>query len=108
MEDGSSILTEWLPSTSIDGIICNDKLRRSSFEAIDAISSSLEQKFEKEDLSILKQMEEVLLKSMKNRVFDLTSLQWAFLDKEVVERQLDELPTILRLYSAENSRRYVQ
>ena len=46
-------------------------------------------------------MEEVQLKSMKNRGFDLTSLQCDFLDKEMVERQLDDLPTILGLYNAE-------
>ena len=101
MEDGSSILTEWHPATSTDGINPNDNLRRSFFEAIDAISSSLEQRFEQEHLSTLKQMEEVLLKSMKNRGVDLTSLQCDFLDKEMVERQLDDLPTFLGLYNAE-------
>ena len=52
--------------------------------------------FEEEDLPTLKQIEEVLLKSMKNRGVDLTLLQCGFLDKEMVERQLDDLPTILR------------
>ena len=43
-----------------------------------------------EGLSTLKQMEEVLVKSMKNRGVDLTSLQCGFLDKEMVEKQLDD------------------
>eukprot|EP00795_Rhopilema_esculentum_P014499 gene14499-5559_t len=101
MEGGSSILTERLPATSTDGITCNDNQRRSFFEAIDAISSSLEHRFEEEDLSTLKQIEEVLLKSMKSKGVDLTILRCGFLDKEMVERQLDDLPTILELYNAE-------
>ena len=48
-------------------------------------------------------MEEVLLKSMKNGGVDLVSLQCGFLDKEMVERQLDDLPTILGLYNAERA-----
>ena len=38
---------------------------------------------------------------MKNRGVDLTILKCGFLDKEMVERQLDDLPTILGLYNAE-------
>ena len=101
MEGGSSILTERLPASSTDCITCNDNLRKSFFEAIDAISSSLEQRFQQEDLSTLKRIEEVLLKSMKNRGVDLIILKCGFLDKEMVERQLDDLPTILGLYNAE-------
>ena len=101
MEGGSSVLTKRLAATSTVGITCNDNLRRSFFEDIDAISSSLEQRFEQEDLSTLKQIEEVLLKSMKNRGVNLTILKCGFLDKEMVERQLDDLRTILGLYNAE-------
>ena len=46
-------------------------------------------------------MEEVLLKSIENREVDLTRLQCGLLDKEVVERQLDYLPSILGFYNAE-------
>ena len=42
MEGESSILTERLQATSTHGITCNDNLRRSFFEAINAISSSFE------------------------------------------------------------------
>ena len=38
---------------------------------------------------------------MKNRGVDLNILQCGFLDKEMVERQLDDLQTILGLYNAE-------
>ena len=75
MEGGSRVLTERIPATSTDGITCNDNLRRSFFEAIDAISSNLEQRFEQGDLSTLKQIEEVLQKSMKNMGVDLTILR---------------------------------
>ena len=109
MEDNEMFLTEHLPVTdaATDNNAITTEMRRSYYQAIDAIVSSLTERFEQDDLSLLKYIEELLLTSMKERgvsLDDLSSSLTSFVDKELLKSQIDDLPTILGLYNAEHKK----
>ncbi len=79
-------------------------MRRSYYEAIDAILTGLNERFEQEDLSLLKSIEQILLSAMKKRGVPLSGLTSSFIDKENLKTQLDNLPTIIGLYNVEQKK----
>eukprot|EP00112_Aurelia_sp_Birch-Aquarium-sp1_P022111 Seg612.2 transcript_id=Seg612.2/GoldUCD/mRNA.D3Y31 product="hypothetical protein" protein_id=Seg612.2/GoldUCD/D3Y31 len=86
-----------------DGSI--DQMRRSYYEAIDVIVQSVNERFEQEDLSLVKSIEQILLRSMIDRGIPIDSLTHALIDKDKLRMQLDDLPTILGLYNIEQKKK---
>ena len=78
-----------------------EQMRGSYYEAIDVILTGLNERFEQEDHSLLKSIEQILLSAMKKRGVPLSGLTSSFIDKENLKTQLDNLPTILGLYNVE-------
>ena len=76
-------------------------MRRFYYAVIDAILTSLNDQFEQEDLSLLKTIEQILLNATKTRGVSLHGLTSSLVDKHALKVQLDNLPTILGLYSIE-------
>ena len=77
------------------------KMRQSYYETIDALILSLHERFNQKEFSIVKTMEDVLLSSVKGRNVSLSNLLSGHLDNELLEGQLNSLPTILGLYNTE-------
>ena len=77
------------------------KMQQSYYEAINALILSLHVRVNEKEFSIVKTMEDVLLSSVKGRNVSLSNLVNGHLDNELLEGQLNSLPTILGLYNAE-------
>ena len=102
MNDGEMMLMEGLQAPDTSSYNPNtEQMRRSYYAAIDAILTSLNDRFEHEDLSLLKTIEHVLLNATKTRGVSLDGLTSSLVDKDAVKIQLDDLPTTLGLYNIE-------
>ncbi len=85
-----------------------EQMRGSYYEAIDAILTGLNERFEQEDLSLLKSIEQILLSAMKKRGVPLSGVTSSFIDKENLKTQIDNLPTILGLYNVEQKKKITE
>ena len=102
MNDGEMMLMEGLQAPDTSSYNPNtEQMRRSYYAAIDAILTSLNDRFEQEDLSLLKTIEQILLNATKTRGVSLDGLTSSLVDKDALKIQLDDLPTILGLYNIE-------
>ena len=84
------------------------QMRRSYYGAIDAIVTSLEERFEQEELTLLASIEKILLTAMKERGISLAGLTTSVVDKEDLKTQLDNLPTIVGLYNMEQKKKLTE
>jgi hypothetical protein len=90
MDDGEMMLTEgFQPERTHPQNLNTEQMRGSYYEAIDAILTGLNERFEQEDLSLLKSIEQILLSAMKKRGVPLSGLTSSFIDKENLKTQLD-------------------
>ena len=102
MNDGEMMLMEGLQAPDTSSYNRNtEQMRRSYYAAIDAILTSLNDRFEQEDLSLLKTIEQILLNATKTRGVFLDGSTSSLVDKDTLKVQLDDLPTILGLYNIE-------
>ena len=102
MNDGEMMLMEGLQVPDTSSYNPNtEQMRRSYYAAIDAILTSLNDRFEQEDLFLLKTIEQILLNATKTRGVSLDGLTSSLVDKDALKIQLDDLPTILGLYNIE-------
>ncbi|XP_046842007.1 zinc finger MYM-type protein 1-like [Xenia sp. Carnegie-2017] len=83
-------------------------MRSSYYQAIDAIISGLGWRSEQDDLFQIKCIEKLLLNSMKERGVSLDGLSNSLIDKDVLRMQLDDLPTILGLYNADQKKKITE
>ena len=76
MEDNEMLLTQHLPITdaATDNNTVTAKMRRSYYQAINTIVLSRTERFEQDDLSLLKCIEKLLLTSMKERGVSFNNL----------------------------------
>ena len=102
MNDGEMMLMEGsqAPDTSLYNPN-TEQMRRSHCAAIDAIHTSLNHRFDQEDLSLLKTIEQVLLNATKTRGVSLDGLTSSLVNKNALKVQIDDLPAILELYNIE-------
>ena len=102
MNDGEMMLMEGLQAPDTSSYNPNtEQMRRSYYAAIDAILTSLNDRFDQEDLSLLKTIEQILLNATKTRGVSLDGLTSSLVDKDALKIQLDDLPTILGLHNIE-------
>ena len=109
MVGGEMMLTEGLHGR--DANLHNSstaQMRRSYYGAIDAIVTSLEERFEQEELTLLASIEKILLTAMKERGISLAGLTTSVVDKEDLKTQLDNLPTIVGLYNVEQKKKLTE
>lgn len=109
MEGGETMLTEGLHGR--DANVHNSstaQMRRSYYGAIDAIVTSLEERFEQEELTLLTSIEKILLTAMKERGVSLVGLTTSLVNKEDLKTQLDNLPTIVGLYNVEQKKKLTE
>lgn len=74
MKCGDSILTERLHATHTSDGGSTDQMRHSYYEAIDVVVQSIIERFEQEHLSLVKDIEESLLRSMIERGFSMDNI----------------------------------
>ena len=103
METGESIPTDRLPTTW--STTSNAEMRRAYFQAIDVIVSSITDRFEQRDLSLLKSIEQILFQSIKQRGVSPSSLTNDLINKDKLATNLDDLPTILGLYNVQHKQK---
>ena len=60
---------------------------------------SINGRFEQDDLALLMTIEQILMRSMMERGFQIDDLTHPSIDKEKLRVQLDDLPTVLGLYN---------
>ena len=109
MVGGEMMLTEGLHGR--DANLHNSstaQMRRSYYGAIDAIVTSLEERFEQEELTLLASIEKILLTAMKERGVSLAGLTTSLVNKEDLKTQLDNLPTIVGLYNMEQKKKLTE
>ena len=80
-------------------------MRRLYYEAIDAILTSLGERFEQEDLALLTSIERILLTATKERGVSLAGLTTSLVNKDNLVKQLEDLPTIISLYNIEQKKK---
>ena len=101
MESEEGMLTKMLYTTGTVHSGSVDDMRQSYFEAIDVIVESINRRFEQEDLTLIKTIEQILLRSMIERGYPIDTLEHALINKDMLSVQLDDLPTILGMYNVE-------
>ena len=104
MESGDSMLTEMLHTigTVHSGSISD--MCQSYFEAIDVIVESINIGFE-QDLTSIKTIEQILLRSMIERGYPIDTLEHALINKDKLRVQLDDLPTTLGMYNVDRKKK---
>jgi hypothetical protein len=80
-------------------------MRRLYYEAIDAILTSLGERFEQEDLALLTSIERILLTATKERGVSLAGLTTSLVNKDDLVKQVEDLPTIISLYNIEQKKK---
>ena len=105
MESGDSMLTEMLHTAGTVHSGSIGDMCQSYFEAIDVIVESINRRFEQEDLTLIKTIEQVLLRSMIERGYPIDTLEYALINKEKLRVQLDDLPTILGMYNVDRKKK---
>ena len=105
MESGDSTLTEMLHTTETVHSGSIGDMRQSYFEVIDVIFESINRRFEQEDLTLIKTIEQILLRSMIERGYPINTLEHALIDKDKLRVQLDDLPTILSMYNVDRKKK---
>ena len=80
MESGDSMLTETLHTTGTVHSGSIGDMRQSYFEAIDVIVESINRRFEQEDLTLIKTIEQILLRSMIERGYPIDTLEHALIN----------------------------
>ena len=108
MNDGEMVLTRGLNVSVTTNNANIEQMRRSYYEAIDAILTSLKGRFEQEDLSLIRTIEQILLNATKKRGVSLDGLTSSLVNKDVLKIQLDDLPTILGLYNIDQKTRITE
>ena len=101
--DNNVMLIDSLPGRSDETEVA--RMRRSFYGAIDAVIVSLTDRFDQEEFSLVKSIEEILLNSMKERSISIANLRNDLLNKDLLRTQLDDLPTILGLYNADRKKK---
>ena len=99
------IMGERLHTTRTPAEGITDLLHRTYYEAIDVIVQCIYERFQHDDLSIVRSIEQILLKSMLERRIPINSFEQALIGKDKLKMQFDDLPTILGLYSTNRKRR---
>ena len=99
------IMGERLHTTRTPGEGITELLHRTYYEAIDVIVQCIYERFQQYDLSIVRGIEQILLKSMLERRIPINSFEHALIDKKKLKMQLDDLPTILGLYSTKEEKK---
>ena len=105
MESGDSMLTEMLHTTGTVHSGNIGDMRQSYFEAIDVIVESINRRFEQEDLTLIKTVEQILLRSMIERGYSIDTLEHALINKDKLRVQLDDLLTILGMYNGDRKKK---
>ena len=105
MESGDSMLTETLHTTWTVHSGSIGDMRQSYFEAIDVIVESINRRFEQEDLTLIKTIEQILLRSMIERGYPIDTLEHALINKDKLRVQLDDLPTILGMHNVDRKKK---
>ena len=105
MESGDSMLTEMLHTTVTVHSGSIGDMRQSYFEAIDVIVESINRKFEQEDLTLIKTIGQILLRSMIERGYPIDTLEHVLINKDKLRVQLDDLPTILGMYNVDRKKK---
>ena len=108
MNDGEMMVTQGLNVSFTTNDASIEQMRRSYFEAIDAILTSLYEQFEQEDLSLIRTIEQILLNATKKRSVSLDGLTSSLVNKDALKIQLDDLPTILGLYNINQKTRITE
>ena len=108
MDDGEMMLTQGLNVSFTTNDANIEQMRRSYFEAIDAILTSQNERFEQEDLSLIRAIEQILLNAAKKRGVSLDGLTSSLVNKDALKIQLDDLPTILGLYNIDQKTRITE
>ena len=101
--DNNVMLTDSLPGRSDETEVA--RMRRSFYGATDAVIVSLTDRFDQEEFSLVKSIEEILLNSMKERSISIANLRNDLLNKDLLRTQLNDLPTILGLYNADRKKK---
>ena len=99
------MLTEMLNST---GTVHRGRIgdvRQSYFEAIDVIVESIKRRFEQQDLTLIKTIEQILLRSMIERGYPIDTLEHNLRNKDNLRVQLNDLPTILGMYNMDGKKK---
>ena len=108
MDDGEMMLTQGLNVSFTTNDANIEQMRRSYFEAIDAILTSQNERYEQEDLSLIRAIEQILLNAAKKRGVSLDGLTSSLVNKDALKIQLDDLPTILGLYNIDQKTRITE
>ena len=58
-----------------------------------------------EDLTFIKIIEQILLRSMIERGYPIDTLEHALINKDKLRVQLDDLPTILGMYNVDRKKK---
>ena len=90
MNDGEIVLTQGLDVSVTTNNANTEQMRRSYYKAIDAILTSLKERFEQEDLSLLRTIEKILLNATKKRGVSLDGLSSSLVNNDVLKIQLDD------------------
>eukprot|EP00795_Rhopilema_esculentum_P004168 gene4168-20356_t len=100
MKSDDFITGERLHTTRTPGEGSTDLLPRTYHEAIDVIAQCINERFQQEDLSFVRSIEQILF-----RCIPIDSFEHALIDKEKLKLQLDDLPTILGPYNTKEEKK---
>eukprot|EP00112_Aurelia_sp_Birch-Aquarium-sp1_P002162 Seg1233.3 transcript_id=Seg1233.3/GoldUCD/mRNA.D3Y31 product="hypothetical protein" protein_id=Seg1233.3/GoldUCD/D3Y31 len=96
------------PTAQDSSLSEKEELRRSFYEAIDALQKALKRRFDQEDLRLLKSIERCLINAANKQIADfedaideLDKLS-GIIDVEELENELQELPVHIKLFNKES------
>lgn len=80
--------------------ICVNHILKQSTSSLKAYRT-----FEQQDLTLIKTIEQILLRSMIERGYPIDTLEHALTNKDKLRVQLDDLPTILGMYNMDRKKK---